>query len=1124
MGRVLRARDVQMDVDVAIKVVRSELASDPGFRQLFEQEIRAAARLAHPRIVPVHDAGELPSGVPYLALAFADGGSVASWVRSPRPWALVRQMALELLEALAFVHAAGALHRDIKPANVLLHGASGRVWLADLGLAGHTGELVRGERRTEGTPGYMAPEQAAGRIRELCPASDLFAVGVVLWQLVTGKRPFGREARALDQALPPLIPQPGLSIPEGLDRLLANLLAVDPLARYDLAADVITELGALGQPSITAASSPTVARPGVVVAARAEASVSSMTSSAPADAGAGGLLDLATWNRPLPPSLPAQVPPPRPSEPSRASLTLFTLRDPPLVGQQTARQVLWDAARAVVAEQRSHCVVVQGPMGSGKTHLVRSVTRVLHQEGFAEPCWLTSTRLSGEEDGFQGAVRRWLRPWDDDQGGVYNRLVRRIARARGRIDNRTCSEAAELSQWACPEPGEPAVPDAVALREVYRRLDALSWRGLSVLVLDGADYANTPGDGLQFAENALRSDDAPCLIIVTVGEEADLAALVGLGATVLPMPSLARRDARKLLDAWLPLEPALAEAVVERCDGDAGLSRDVVMSWAEQGWLQARGPIWALKSGVDPHAALPAHGVELALARLDVVKQPIAARRALATLALMGASLPRQRAETLCGEHLDALLVSGVLELRGPRVAFESSRTYEATRAWALSLPDAPQLFERLLEAAGPSDGLLERGEWALGAGDRLLACELLGRAADVNLEAGRLGRADRAAQQLLQATTGREPYFGARGQAWLAWGRAGLARGELDAARERLVRSERRLLAAEDDEALAALDASLGELLALSGDLDAAAKRLGRGEDRAQTAALPAWRVRACRLRAAVEFSRRNTDGAEVLYRRAEGLAADVGLVREEAASVLGQAKVALAMGLLTDADEAFEEARRTFERARDPVGAVEAAVGRASVLSQRGRLAPAIKAARRATERADRLGLAVLGLRARGVHAAALARSGELESAHRLWQHVLDWATSIGDFEGRVHAMEALIWGALDARDLRRAYTLLGEMGESLKPTPGHAGWSRYRFVGAAYLQASGNADGAQGWLWDAMELGLGDRCDIQTANRLRRMAEQSEHRAPAFAELAHRALKRVVALSDLAETGLF
>src|SRR5262249_29143493 len=150
----------------------------------------------------------------------------------------------QILDALGFAHARGMLHRDIKPENVLLDGEGGAL-LADLGLAISTDQLERDRGPVAeilGTPAYMAPEQFLSDSRDLGPSTDLYAVGVMLFEILSGARPFSGAPVAILRAKragpPPLRPRPGYPIPEGLAGIVARLLDPDPYRRFALAADV----------------------------------------------------------------------------------------------------------------------------------------------------------------------------------------------------------------------------------------------------------------------------------------------------------------------------------------------------------------------------------------------------------------------------------------------------------------------------------------------------------------------------------------------------------------------------------------------------------------------------------------------------------------------------------------------------------------------------------------------------------------------------------------------------------------------------------------------------------------------------------------------------------------------
>src|SRR6516165_5700917 len=191
MGLVFKARQTALKRPVALKIVVSGAHAGAEERARFRTEAEAVARLQHPGIVQVYEVGEA-AGCPYLALEFVSGGSLAQQLDGmPMPPRRAAQLLLDLARAVQHAHDQGIVHRDLKPSNVLLTG-TGAAKIADFGLAKLL-DIEQGDTRSGdvlGSPSYMAPEQAAGQVRAIGPATDVYALGAILYELLTGRPPF----------------------------------------------------------------------------------------------------------------------------------------------------------------------------------------------------------------------------------------------------------------------------------------------------------------------------------------------------------------------------------------------------------------------------------------------------------------------------------------------------------------------------------------------------------------------------------------------------------------------------------------------------------------------------------------------------------------------------------------------------------------------------------------------------------------------------------------------------------------------------------------------------------------------------------------------------------------------
>src|SRR5262249_55159076 len=236
MGLVLRAEDVQLRRQVALKVIRPEYAADGGYRERFLHEARAAAKVQHDHIIPVHQVGD-DNGVLFLAMPLLNGQTLAAWLSSGPLLTPAEQLRIgrELAEGLAAAHAQGLIHRDLKPSNVWLEAPTGRVKILDFGLARCTEAAGLTQHGVVvGTPAYMSPEQADGQ--PLDGRSDLFSLGVILYQVATGRQPFARDSvtatlRAVVDHHPSAPHEVAAAVPPALSDLIVRLLAKSPEAR-----------------------------------------------------------------------------------------------------------------------------------------------------------------------------------------------------------------------------------------------------------------------------------------------------------------------------------------------------------------------------------------------------------------------------------------------------------------------------------------------------------------------------------------------------------------------------------------------------------------------------------------------------------------------------------------------------------------------------------------------------------------------------------------------------------------------------------------------------------------------------------------------------------------------------
>jgi serine/threonine protein kinase len=556
----------------------------------FHQEVRALAALDHPAIVRARDHGVLPDGNPYLVMDALRGRSVHVWKYLCRiPWAVVWTVVDQVLGGLAHAHARGIIHGDLKPSNIIIDPCDGlsepRAYLLDLGLAWLLSD--RTDPRLEptplgapampfglGTPGWMAPEQIRNAVPHIGPPTDLYALGSVLFELLTRREVYDGTAKELlrkhrDEPLPPFELPP--EVPAGAGEFVRRLLAKRPWHRYRYAADARAAWAALRPRGQIRWYAPNV----------------------------------RVGDEPRDPALMRVTPPSDlPSNALRYGPGILPLRPSPLVGRLRERELLWAHAEATARGDGppKRLVVLRGEAGVGKSKLAEWLCEKAHETGRLVPLRVRYRRVPGPLDGMRGAVLTHYNLVGQPRHVIEQALLNEWEVGEADDEGRTWVAAA--ASWLAPDDasigptGRRFVVDKPELRRaivrhVLERIGTLSGRPLLLWVDDLHLAPDVTLEG--YNELTAPALSPRMLFVATVRDEAVAAsaeATERVGELVrrchsleLALSRLSEGELCELLRATLPLSTEAETAVVARSQGNPLFALQLVHAWSSGGYL-----------------------------------------------------------------------------------------------------------------------------------------------------------------------------------------------------------------------------------------------------------------------------------------------------------------------------------------------------------------------------------------------------------------------------------------------------------------------------------------------------------------------------------------------------------